>query len=34
MPALPARLLDPLREQFLDLIDIALPPPVDTHPLC
>lgn len=33
MPALPSCILDPLREQFLALVDIALPRPADTHPL-
>ena len=33
MPALPSSILDPLREQFLALIDLAQPAGIDTHPL-
>lgn len=33
MPALPACILNPLRAQFLDLIQVALPPLPDIHPL-
>lgn len=33
MPAIPACVLDPLRAQFLALIDIAQPAGIDTHPL-
>lgn len=33
MPALPSSVLDPLRAQFLALIDIAEPAGPDTHPL-
>jgi len=33
VPALPACILDPLRTQFLDLLQVALPPLPDVHPL-
>ena len=33
MPALPSSILDPVREQFLALVNLAQPAGLDTHPL-